>query len=199
MSNVPLGHSRSDWLFSRPRPTWADATWNKQKQKMGICKVTDADCGNVDFVTSEADFLCLILHKSQEVVETVLVLVNTRTSPSNCAITNSCLLTRWCAMAPQADWNGPYMSSTAYSPLQRAAGRAGEQVGVQGMCAQPRCQVLFDFNMKAERRRGTGAMMPSAGPVPGPPQSPRSPSPQSTCYPRASGQVPQLLFSLPSN
>lgn len=30
-------------------------------------------------------------------------------------------------------------------------------------------------------------------------RSPRSPWPQPTRYPRASGQVPQLLFSLPSN
>lgn len=56
-------------------------------------KVSDADYGNVNFVTSVSDFLCLI-HESQAVVETILVLVNTRTSPSNCAITNSCLLTR---------------------------------------------------------------------------------------------------------
>lgn len=33
-----------------------------------MCKVSDADYGNVDFVTSESDFLCLI-HESQAVVE----------------------------------------------------------------------------------------------------------------------------------
>lgn len=173
VSKVPLGHRRSYWLFGRPWPAFANPNWNKQKQNMGMCKVTDAtdtDCGNVDFVTSELDYLCLV-------VETIIVLGNTWTSPSNYAITHSCLLTHWCVLTPQTDWNGPYMSSAAYSPLQRAAGKMlGSGRGC--MWRMPwRCQVLFDFNMKAERESGTGAMVPvpSAGPVPSPP-GPRRPS-----------------------
>lgn len=148
-----------------------------------MCKVTDADCRNVDFVTSELGFLCLILHKSKEVAETIIVLVNTRTSPSNCAITNSCLLTHWCVMAPQTDWNGPYMSSTAYSPLQRAAGRvlgSGWGCGVCGVCSDDaKCCLTSTW-----RQRGTAAMMPvpSAGPVPGPP-GPRRPNRRATPEP----------------
>lgn len=64
----------------------------------------------------------------------------------------------------------------------------GERVvdvgGIGGHAVQRRCQVLFDFNMKAERGRGTPAMMlvPSAGPLPGPP-GPRRPSRRSTPEP----------------
>lgn len=89
-------------------------------------------------------------------------------------------------MAPQTDQDSPCPSPTAYSPMQRAAGGAGGGcVGARGMWSvQRRCQVLFDFNMKAERGRGTRAMMPvpSAGPVPGPP-GPRRPSRRATPEP----------------
>lgn len=127
----------------------------------------------------------------------IIVPVNVRTTPSNCAITNSCLLMQWCMMAPQTDWVCLCLSCMRYSLLMRAVGSvlvldSVVAVGADGECSDSAkwCVTL------TWRQSGWGArLVSSTGLVPGPPV-PSAPAPH---YARASGQVPQLLFSLPSN
>lgn len=111
---------------------WMPPETNKQKN-MGMSKVTDADCRNVDF-TSEPDFLCLILHKSREMGKPSFVLVNTRTSSSNCAIRNSCLLTRWCVIVfSDRLKQSLHVVYSLFTTAEWCWESAGERVGVRGM------------------------------------------------------------------
>jgi len=129
---------------------------------------------------------------------TIIVRVNVRTTPSNCGITNSCLLMQWCMMALQTrlGLSVPVMYGILFAG-EGCRDCVGDRVvrvvgvGAYGACSDSAkwCVTLTWW------QSWLMVLVSPAGPVPRPPV-PSAPAPH---YPGASGQVPQLLFSLPSN